>query len=264
MAEGLPPAARDRANHAGLATVGDIEGTLLAVQAATRAPHPVSPQTPVDSAAGITTVIDEHAGKAILAAAGIDIPAGRSTAATPEAATAAAAEVGYPVAAKVIGIAHKTEVAGVHLDLGDDAALEAAVAHLATLAPTVLVEEFVGDDAIELLIDVRAEPPLGWLLTLGAGGTMTELLDDTTSILLPATPAEIRASLRTLRLGPRFDGHRGRPPVDLDPLIGMIEALHRLVTEDPSIREIELNPVLVTAGRAVAADTIIRREESPT
>lgn len=93
---------------------------------------------------------------------------------------------------------------------------------------------------------------------------MTELLDDTTSMLLPATPAEIRASLRTLRLGPRFDGHRGRPPVDLDPLIGMIEALHRLVTEDPSIREIELNPVLVTAGRAVAADTIIRREESPT
>ena len=168
------------------------------------------------------------------------------------------------MAAKVIGIAHKTEVAGVHLDLGDDAALEAAVAHLATLAPTVLVEEFVGDDAIELLIDVRAEPPLGWLLTLGAGGTMTELLDDTTSMLLPATPAEIRASLRTLRLGPRFDGHRGRPPVDLDPLIGMIEALHRLVTEDPSIREIELNPVLVTAGRAVAADTIIRREESPT
>jgi len=261
MAEGLPLPVRARAHAAGLATVGDINTALSSLEAATRPSRPVDPPAVAAPPTTATTVLDEAAGKAVLVTAGVDTPAGATCAATPDAAVTTAAAVGYPVVTKALGITHKTEVGGVHLDLANADAVTDAIEHLAPLADDVLIEEFVGGRRIEVLVGVRAESPIGWLLTLGAGGTMTELLDDTTSLLLPTTATAIGRALRSLRIGPRFDGHRGAAPVDPTPLVELVEALTALVTDDPAIREIELNPVLVTATRAVAADAIIRREE---
>jgi len=259
MAEGLPVNVQVRARAAGLAAVGDIGTMLRAFEAAAR---PTAESTPLLAAPAptATETLDEAEGKAMLAGAGIDTPMGRVTPAEAGTAVEAAEAIGYPVTAKIVGVAHKSEVAGVHLDLGDASALAEAVDHLGGLADRVLIEEFVADARIELLVDVRAEAPLGWLLTLGAGGTLTELLDDTASLLLPASPAEIRGALASLRIGPLFAGHRGAPPIDTAPVIELVQRLTSMVTDDPGIHEIELNPVLVTDGRAVAADAIIRRE----
>ena len=259
MAEGLPVSVRDRARSLGLAALGDIGTTLRALEAASRPPVEPMPLLSAPTPAA-TTTLGETAGKKILAEAGVDVPTGRVVSADATDAVEAADWVGYPVTAKVVGLDHKSEVAGVHLDLGNASALTAAVDHLGDLADQVLIETFFTDTRVELLVDVRAEAPLGWLLTLGAGGTMTELLDDTASLLLPATPDAIEAALASLRIGPLFSGHRGAAPIDTTPVIELVEHLVTLIGDDPTIHEIELNPVLVTDGRAVAADAIIRRE----
>lgn len=259
MAEGLPVDVRTRANELGLASVGDIDTALLALEAAAR--PPVQAREPLATpAAALTTSMRESAAKRLLAAAGIDVPQGETVAAEPGAASAVAEALGYPVAAKIAGIDHKSDVGGVHLDLRDAASVAAAVDELASVGPEILVEQYVAETRLELLVNLRAEDPLGWLLTLGAGGTRTELDRDTVSLLLPASDDEVDAALRSLRIGPLFDGFRGAPPILTVDLRSLVAHLTQLVSADPTIHEIELNPVLVTDGRAVAADAIIRRE----
>lgn len=259
MAEGLPADVRRRANELRLATVGDIDTALLALEAITRPaprPRPLAPAPP----AAATVSIGEAAAKGTLAVAGTDVPKGRVVEATRGAAVEAAEAIGYPVTAKIMGLDHKSEVAGVHLNLTTGDAVAEAAHALAALGGEILVEEFVSGSRLELLVDLRAEHPVGWLLTLGAGGTRTELDHDTVSLLLPATPDEVDAALRSLRIGPLFDGFRGAPPIPTQAVQALVAQLTAVVTDDPTIHEIELNPVLVTDERAVAADAIIHRE----
>ena len=196
-----------------------------------------------------------------MAGAGLDVPNTQVVAALPAAAVSAADAVGYPVTVKIAGLDHKSDRAGVHLDLRNADEVRAAVEQLDGLGPELLVEEFIGDSRLEVLVNLRAEYPLGWLLTLGEGGVHTELHRDTVSLLLAATDDEIDAALRSLRIGPRFDGFRGAPPIATVALRSLIAGLSELVSTNRHIREIELNPVIITDERAVAVDAIILREE---
>ena len=147
-----------------------------------------------------------------------------------------------------------------HLNLGADDAVAEATDQLAGLGAEILIEEFIAGSRVELLVNLRAEHPVGWLLTLGAGGTRTELDRDTVSLLLPVTADQIDDALRSLRIGPLFDGFRGAAPIPTAGVHALLASLAAMVATDPAIHEIELNPVLVTDERAVAADAIIHRE----
>ena len=118
-------------------------------------------------------MLPEHEAKPRLAAAGIAVPAGRLV--SPDESAAAADRLGYPVVVKAIGTAHKTETAGVALGLDDPEAVADTARRLASAdSATVLVESCVTDAVAELLVSVRSAPPIGMLLTLGSGGTLTE------------------------------------------------------------------------------------------
>jgi len=260
MAEGLPLEVRRWANDHGLATVADIDTTLRALEATSRPLTAAS--LPLPAPASVPTVsIGEAAAKRLLAGAGLDVPNTKVVAAQPAAAVSAADAVGYPVTVKIAGLDHKSDSAGVHLDLRNADEVRAAVEQLDGLGPELLVEQFIGDSRLEVLVNLRAEYPLGWLLTLGAGGVHTELDRDTVSLLLAATDDEIDAALRSLRIGSRFDGFRGVPPISTVALRSLIAGLSELVSTNRHIREIELNPVIITDERAVAVDAIIVRED---
>jgi hypothetical protein len=100
----------------------------------------------------------------------------------------------------------------VALNLRDAAAVEAAAYGMA--GTDYLVEEMVEDGVAEILVGVLRDPAHGFVLTLGAGGVLAELLADTVSLLLPATAPEIERALDTLRLAPLLGGYRGRPAAD--------------------------------------------------
>ena len=101
------------------------------------------------------------------------------------------------------------------------------------------------------------------LLTLGAGGTMAELVEDTSSLLLPAEPGEVLEALQNLKMWPLLAGHRGRPPGAVDAVIEAVAALAALVRDDRRIIEVEINPLMVTPHRAIAADALMLVAKSP-
>ncbi len=210
---------------------------------------------------GLRTV-HEYEAKQRLAAAGIDLPRGVSV--PPGEAAAAAAHIGFPAVVKASGNPHKSDTRGVALGLADPAAVVAAADRLAAAGDgTVIVESCITGAVAELLMSVRSSPPVGMLLTLGAGGTLAELFDDTASLLLPVSPDEVLEALRRLRIWPLLAGHRGRPPAAVEAVVAAVSALGALVRDDRSIIEVEINPLMVTAHSAVAVDALMLVAERP-
>jgi succinyl-CoA synthetase beta subunit len=193
------------------------------------------------------------------------VPAGRRVA-DAEAALAAAAEIGYPVALKALGLTHKTETGAVRLNLATPKALCEAADSLAKLGTGLYVERMVPSPLAEIIVGVTVEPPFGPVMTLGSGGVLVELLRDTATLLLPARRKEIEAALMNLKSAPLLTGYRGRPRGDLAAAVRAIEAVQSLVLAQPgSIVELEINPLIVSAEGegAFAADALIVRREAP-
>ncbi|PWE30927.1 acyl-CoA synthetase [Pararhodobacter marinus] len=197
-------------------------------------------------------MLDEAKAKALLARAGIAVPRG-VTAPAPGALDRSGL-VG-PFALKGLGLAHKTEAGAVRLGVTDPAAEPPMPG-----VQGYLLEEMVTDGVAELLIGIRRDPVYGATLTLGLGGVTAELLADTVTLVAPVTGPEIAAALRRLRLWPLLDGWRGRPRPALGAAIDAALAMQAMMATDPALREIEVNPLILTQDRAVAVDAVIWRE----
>ncbi len=224
--------------------------------------------------------LDEPEAKALLASVGIAVPAGEVVEAAD--AAEAAARIGFPAVVKTVGLDHKSDVGGVAVNLTSPEAVAEAARRLSGLGPggkvlvesqveerlgghqdhqhrhggKVLVESHVEGVLAELLVSVRSSHPIGWLLTMGAGGELVEVLNDTACLLLPESPEAVRSALEQLRVWPLLAGFRGRPAAAVDAVIAVTDRLTDLVRDRPELIEIEVNPLVVTADRAVAVDAL--------
>jgi acyl-CoA synthetase (NDP forming) len=201
----------------------------------------------------------EAAGFALLAEYGIDVP-GHGLAASADEAAAEAARIGYPVALKTAmpGIAHKTEAGGVVLGLRDEAALRTAYSGLAArLGPQAIVTGMVAGEA-EWSVGVVNDPDFGPAVMIAPGGVMIELLPERAILMAPFTRDEARAAILHLRAARLLAGYRGRAPLALDALAEAAANLSRLAWDGRDvIGELDVNPILVSATRAVAVDVLI-------
>lgn len=264
MAENLPAEARTAAAEAGLAAVGGIDAALSGLEAAVelgRGAGSGGSGAPgrllAPGQGGSPDQLSEPEAKALLASVGIQVPAGEVVAAN--GAAEAAARIGYPAVVKAVGLDHKTDASGVAVNLSDAGAVAGAAARLAALSPdgTVLVESMVSDGLVELLVSVRSSHPVGRLLTLGTGGELVEVLADTACLLLPENHEAVRAALERLRVWPLLaGGFRARPAAAVDAVINVVGRLTDLVRDRPELIEIEVNPLVVTADRAIAVDAL--------
>jgi len=205
--------------------------------------------------------LSEPEGKAALAAHGVRVPASRTVSFAK--AGAAAATLGFPVVIKVVGaeLAHKSDAGGVVLNVRSGPEAEAAAKRLGPLSPTLLVEEMIEDGVVEVLVGMVVDRQFGLTLVLGAGGLLTELLQDTVSLLPPFTPATIGSALQQLKLAPLLRGFRGRPAADVPALVELILAVTRFATARlETLVEMDVNPVIVRPVNkgAVAVDAMIR------
>ena len=140
------------------------------------------------------------------------------------------------------------------MGLRSDEAMVEALASM-PVSDHYLVEATVTDVAAEVLVAVRRDPPIGWLVTLGFGGVTTELWGDVTHLLAPVTTDDVRLALTTLRSYPLLCGFRGRPAADIDALVTLVVTLTQAVVGTSAV-EVELNPVLVGRSGAVAVDAL--------
>jgi acetate---CoA ligase (ADP-forming) len=194
----------------------------------------------------------------LLAEYGIGVARARA-AADAEGALAAAADIGYPVVLKTDEprIQHKSDVGGVILGISDPARLAAAYADLTgRLGPRVLVCQTV-PAGVELALGVVADPQLGPLIVVGAGGVLVELLADR-AVALPPVSIELAAQLvGQLRVGKLLSGVRGAGPADLDAVLRAITGLSDLALElGDHLEALDINPLICGPYGAIAVDAL--------
>jgi acetate---CoA ligase (ADP-forming) len=195
----------------------------------------------------------------LLAAGGVRFTPARVVG-TPDEAAAAAAELGYPVVLKALGILHKSDAGGVVLGLRDESALARAAAELRErLRPPALSVERMApvDDGVELLVGARWDRRFGPVAVVGLGGLYTEVLRDVAVALAPVDAAEAERLLLSLRAAPLLRGARGEPPVDIRAAAEAVVCVSRVAASHPEVAEIEVNPLLVTADGALGLDARI-------
>lgn len=189
----------------------------------------------------------EAAAKAMLRRAGLPVPDGLEASSTDE-AVAAAHELGFPVALKALGVAHKSELGAVALNLRDEAGVRDAAHRLIGLGSGLYVERMVQGGVAELIVGFSRDPVFGPTMTLGSGGVLVELLKDSATLLLPASRDEIESALRGLRLFPLLDGYRGRAKADLAATIDAIAGIAAFAGKHGgALEELDINPLIVCA-----------------
>lgn len=203
-----------------------------------------------------TRTLNEAASKQALASHGVSIPQSRLV--QGEAAIAqAVADLHAPFAIKAVGLAHKSDHGAVRLGVAVSDVLQVA-SEIGT--KDILIEEMITDAVAELLVGITRDPAHGFVLTLGAGGVLSEVLRDTSSLLLPVQAKDIEAALNRLAYAPVLQGYRGAPGVHMPSLLDAILALQSYVLKNAdSVGEAEINPLLCTATSAVAVDALIRK-----
>jgi acyl-CoA synthetase (NDP forming) len=182
---------------------------------------------------------------ALLAAYGIDVVPS-TLAATEDAAVAAAAELGYPVALKAAGgaLRHRIDLGAVRLALADEEAVRAAYRDLATtFGPDVLVQTMVAP-GVACTVEVTEDPAFGPVVGFGLGGVASELLGDLAWRAAPLTDRAAEALVDEPRAAPLLHGYRGSAPVDRAALIDLLLRVGRLADDHPDLRSLSLNPVL--------------------
>ena len=186
-------------------------------------------------------------------------------AADPSQAVAVAERIGYPVVVKVSapGLAHKTEVGGVRLDLKDPAEVMGAYDEVTASGRAAgvsvagaRVERY--RPGLEMIVGALVDPVFGPLVSVGVGGVLTELLGDVVFAPAPVDEAGARRMINRLRGRPLLDGFRGGSPADVGGLARIVSVVSRGLVGS-AVEEAEVNPVIWTGGEWVAVDWLVVR-----
>ena len=258
LPENMPEDRALQIAKAGLVPLCGLEVGLAAI-ASVASVHPV-PEASVIAAPRLcqTHILDEVESKAILAEYGVDLPHFIMVA---QGSLPETLPFSYPVVLKAIGENHKSEMGGVIIGLSNRAKLE--IAMLEMDQPRYIIEELITDPIAELLVGIVGDQVHGYVLTLAAGGVLTELLRDSVSLSLPVNQIDILAALQRLKLAPMLAGYRGKPAVDKAALVRAVLAMQACVLDRrTSLAEIEINPLILTSKSAVAVDALIRIGEN--
>ncbi|MCZ4352776.1 acetate--CoA ligase family protein [Roseovarius aestuarii] len=258
LPENLSESVAKRIVDAGLIPLLGIEEALSAIETSAwlhASPAGCDPILMPGTETSAGTVLSEADSKAALAAYGVSIPHAHRVEA--EGLAEALANAPMPMVLKGEGFAHKTEAGAVVIGLTSVAQAQEAAARMN--APAYLVEEMIAGGVAELLIGVTCDPAHGFVLTLAAGGTLTEVMQDSTSLILPVTRDEIVQTLTTLRIAPLLAGYRGGPPANTQAIADAVLAVQDYVHAHAAhVQEVEINPLICTPTRAIAVDALIR------
>lgn len=168
----------------------------------------------------------------------------------------------YPVVLKGCSfeISHKTEKGLVRLDIRDETEAQTAyddicgamdVAH-----PAVLVQELIRGDR-QLMAGLTRDPQFGPTVMFGLGGIFTEILKDVSFRLAPLERTDAIDMMQDIKGHRILEAVRGMPPVDLEALANVLINLGRIGVDNPRVKEIDINPLIVRGSEPVAVDALV-------
>jgi acetyltransferase len=173
---------------------------------------------------------------------------------------AIAAETGYPLALKVVGPVHKSDVGGVTLNIKSIKHLEAEFNRMMQIegVKAVLVQQMLS--GTELFIGAKYEPRFGHIILCGLGGIFVEVLGDVSSGLAPLTFSEAESMIRSLRSYKIIRGTRGKQGINESKFAEIIVRLSSLLRYATEIKEMDLNPLIGSPDDITVVDARIRIE----
>ena len=243
-------------------------GDAIAKVYKTMNPQEESPIHPQINEAEIRRVIDEagngylHPDKVqqLLDAAGIP-RVQEIIVSSKEDAIAEIDKVGFPVAMKVVGPIHKTDVGGVVLNVRNQEAMISEFERMIKIKDTsaILIQPMLS--GIELFAGAKNEDRFGHMVICGLGGIFIEVLKDVIAALTPLSPQDALAMISHLRSHEILEGIRGQEPVNKEKYADIISRISALCEIAPEIFEMDLNPLLGNKTQVIAVDSRIRIEK---
>ena len=235
-------------------------------------PPPLIPAGDADPDDRLTDpmMLDEATAKSCLTGWQVDVPEALVLTTLPAAPLVLPSGLDYPLVAKALSpdLSHKSEIGAVIVDIESAeemlAALAGIDAKVTQHAPTArrtgfLIEAMQPPPLGELMLSLRRDPTFGLVLTLASGGVLVELLDDSVTMLLPASDEVITAAINRLAIAQVLGGYRGAAMADFEPVIGVINRLAKSLADDPALSLVEINPLFVYADTVIAVDAVIMR-----
>ncbi len=207
--------------------------------------------------------LDEADAKQMLARSQVPIPAGKRVGSVQEAMDRTDV-LGYPLILKALGIAHKTETSALRLNLKTADEVATAARELLKLGDQLYLETMLESVVAELIVGVTRDDQFGLLLTIGSGGILVEIMQDSRSLLIPASRSDIETALAGLKSAALFDGYRGNKKADIRAAVDAILAIQQFaIAGSEKLLELDVNPLLLCAeGEGVfAADALIVLQE---
>jgi acetyl-CoA synthetase (ADP-forming) len=205
--------------------------------------------------------LSEYESKLILASYGLPVTA-EILASTPGELRQAAAQIGYPLVIKACSadMAHKTEKGLIRLDIRNDAealtAFDEIVAQMNGAAKTVLVQQMIRGQR-ELVIGLTRDPQFGPCVMFGLGGIFTEVLNDTVFRVAPLEKHDALDMMQEIKAHKILEALRGLEAVNREILADMLITVGRIGLEHESIKEIDINPLIISKGQPVAVDALV-------
>lgn len=162
--------------------------------------------------------------------------------------------IGYPVVMKVMGPLHKSDVGGVRLGIANADKAGQAWNDLMAIpgAAGVLVQKMI--EGIEVILGSSRSGDIGQLVMFGLGGIYTEVLKDVSFGLAPLSGEECLSMIRSIRAYKILEGVRGQKGVSISVLAENLARLALLVSDVPSIREMDINPLKGTGDELYVVD----------
>jgi acetyl-CoA synthetase (ADP-forming) len=187
-------------------------------------------------------------------------------------ALAAGDRIGYPVVLKIVSpqIVHKTEAGGVRLGIRSRAELGVAydemLGTIRVREPGATIEGVQVDEqlsGVELIVGAARDPQFGPMVMFGIGGIFVEVYKDVTFRLVPLSAADAREMIEEVRGKAIYQGARGLPKADPAALANVLVAVSSLVERNPEIRELDINPLLLTPKGLRGIDARILLDGTP-
>lgn len=165
-------------------------------------------------------------------------------------------KIGFPVALKVFSrkIFHRTDIGGVKIDLRNEKELKAAFGKLLRIkdAEGVLIQKMGQGE--QIVLGMKRDGQFGPVLMFGLGGIFVEILKDVSFRVCPVSRKEAVKMIKEIKGYSILKGSRTGKEVNINALVNMIVGLSKLSLKEKSIKEIDLNPVIVNEKGAWAAD----------
>jgi len=178
-----------------------------------------------------------------------------------------AAAIGYPVVLKLnsVTVTHKSDVGGVKLNLRTEEEVRAAFQGMSAIEGFggVTVQNMADKGSgYEIILGSTTDPQFGPVLMFGSGGEFVEVYQDSALALPPLNTTLARRMMERTKIHKALKGFRGRAPADLDALEQTMVHFSTLVLDIPEIKEVDINPLLVSSKGVLALDARILLHEA--